>query len=126
MTHPHLPQLEAARQFAEIRDSAEAISKVTGSFPLGFRAHTSSRTMKPARRWSSSVSATSRRRGKSTIGTGATHACSNSPLLTVCIKDRVTVAGDYNLFDGDHLSNEDALTFLLKLYNEHRLSGHPS
>ena len=47
------------------------------------------------------------------------------PIADGLYKDRVTVAGDYNLFDGDHLSNEDALTFLLKLYNEHRLSGRP-
>ena len=38
MTHPHLPALDAAKQFAEIRDSAEAVRKATGLVPIGFRA----------------------------------------------------------------------------------------
>ena len=47
------------------------------------------------------------------------------PISDGLFKERVTVAGDYNLFDGDRLSDEDALTFLMKLYNEHRMSGRP-
>ncbi len=40
-------------------------------------------------------------------------------------KGRVTVAGDYNLLDGNHLSDDEVVGFLLKLYNEHRMSGRP-
>ncbi len=125
MTHPHLLELEAARQFAEIRDSAEAIRKVTGSFPLGFRApylesndETREALVQLGFRYQSSAWEINHRdRSDARL--------LEFPIADGLYKNRVTVAGDYNLFDGDHLSNEDALTFLLKLYNEHRLSGRP-
>jgi peptidoglycan/xylan/chitin deacetylase (PgdA/CDA1 family) len=125
MTHPHLPQLEAARQFAEVRDSAEAIRKATGRFPLGFRApylesndETREALVQLGFRYQSSAWEINHRdRSDASL--------LEFPIADGLYKNRVTLAGDYNLFDGDHLSNEDALTFLLKLYNEHRLSGRP-
>ena len=47
------------------------------------------------------------------------------PISDGLFKERVAVAGDYNLFDGEHLSDDEVVTFLLELYNEHRKSGRP-
>ncbi len=125
MTHPHLPMLDAAKQFAEIRDSAEVVRKVTGVFPLGFRApylesndETREALVQLGFRYQSSAWEINHRdRSDATL--------LEFPIADGLFKERVTVAGDYNLFDGDHLSDDDALTFLLKLYNEHRMSGRP-
>ena len=125
MTHPHLPQLDAAGQFAEIRDSAEAIRKAMGIFPLGFRApylesndETREALVQLGFRYQSSAWEINHRdKSDATL--------LEFPISDGLFRDRVTVAGDYNLFDSDHMSDEDALTFLLKLYNEHRMSGRP-
>jgi peptidoglycan/xylan/chitin deacetylase (PgdA/CDA1 family) len=125
MTHPHLPQLDAAKQFAEIRDSAEAIRKATGLFPLGFRApylesndETREALVQLGFRYQSSAWEINHRdKSDATL--------LEFPISDGRFKDRITVAGDYNLFDSDHMTDEDALTFLLKLYNEHRMSGYP-
>ena len=125
MTHPHLLKLDAAKQFAEIRDSAETVRKATGLFPLGFRApylesndETREALVQLGFRYQSSACEINHRdRSDATL--------LEFPISDGLFKDRVAVAGDYNLFDGDHLSDGDALTFLLKLYNEHRSSGRP-
>ena len=125
MTHPHLRELDGARQFAEIRDSAEAIRKATGIFPLGFRALylESNDKIREAlvqlgfRYQSSACEVNHRDRSDDSL--------LEFPISDGMFNDRATVAGDYNLFDGDHLSDEDVLTFLLKLFNEHRMSGRP-
>ena len=125
MTHPHLRELDGARQFAEIRDSAEAIRKATGIFPLGFRAPylESNDKIREAlvqlgfRYQSSACEVNHRDRSDDSL--------LEFPISDGMFNDRATVAGDYNLFDGDHLSDEDVLTFLLKLFNEHRMSGRP-
>ncbi len=91
MTHPNLKTLDAATQFAEIRDSAEIVRKATGIFPLGFRApFTLSRATKPERPSCSSASATNPPPGRSTIATAATRPCSNSRSPTDCSKSGVT------------------------------------
>jgi peptidoglycan/xylan/chitin deacetylase (PgdA/CDA1 family) len=125
VTHPHLTQLDAAKQFAEIRDSAEAVKKATGIFPLGFRApylesndETREALVQLGFRYQSSAWEINHRDKSDS-------KLLEFPISDGLFKDRVTVAGDYNLFDGDRLSDEDALTFLLKLYNEHRMSGRP-
>ena len=125
MTHPHMPALDAAKQFAEIRDSAEAVRKATGSFPFGFRAPylesneaTREALVQLGFRYQSSAWEINHR-DKSDA------SLLELPISDGLFKNRVTVAGDYNLFDGDHMSDDDVLTFLLKLYNEHRMSGRP-
>ncbi len=125
MTHPHLRELDAGRQFAEIRDSAEAVRKATGIFPLGFRApylesndETRAALIQLGFRYQSSAWESNHR-------DRSDGALLEFPIADGLFKGRVTVAGDHNLFDGDHLSDQDVLTFLLKLYNEHRVSGRP-
>ena len=125
MTHPHMPALDAAKQFAEIRDSAEAVRRATGVFPMGFRApylesndETREALVQLGFRYQSSASEINHR-DKSDA------SLLEFPISDGLFKDRVTLAGDFNLFDGDHMSDEDVLTFLLKLYNEHRMSGRP-
>ncbi len=125
MTHPHMSALDAPKQFAEIRDSAEAVRKATGVYPLGFRApylesndETREALVQLGFRYQSSAWEINHR-DKSDA------SLLEFPISDGLFKDRVTVAGDYNLFDSDHLSDDDALTFLLKLYNEHRMSGRP-
>ncbi len=84
MTHPHMLALDAAKQFAEIRDSAEAVRRATGIFPLGFRAPIWNRTTRLAKPWSSLAFAISRPRGKATMATTAMRRCSNSRSPMAC------------------------------------------
>ena len=124
-SHPHLPQLDFARQLVEIRDSAEAIRKAAGLSPIGFRAPylesnnlTREALVRLGFRYQSSAWEINHRDR------------SDAHLLEFPISDgqyrgQLALAGDYNLFEGARMSDEDALSFLFNLYDEHRRTGRP-
>ena len=125
MTQPHMPALDAAKQSVEIRDAAEAVRRATGIFPVGFRAPylesndaTREALVQLGFRYQSSAWESNHRDWSDA-------SLLEFPISDGLFKERVTVAGDCNLFDGEHLSDDDVVTFLLKLYNEHRKSGRP-
>ena len=125
MTQPHMPALDAAKQFAEIHDAAEVVRRATGIVPLGFRAPylesndaTRQALVQLGFRYQSSAREIDHRdRSDASL--------LEFPISKGLFKDHVTVAGDCNVYDGEHFSDDDVVTFLGELYNEHRKSGRP-
>ncbi len=125
MTHPHLTELDRDQQFQEIHDSAEAIYKATGTYPIGFRApylesnaDTHEILSELGFRYQSSTCEINHR-------DSSDEALLEFPISDSTYKDRIEVASDYNMYTGGQLDDDETLEFLVKLYNERRLTGRP-